>query len=101
MDETDPRRGSADPDPTPRSDRHYIRLVHAVDAIMGVMHGTDPLRQFGPLVPARAGGQGVVEYGLILALTALFTVVILGVFGGTVSDILSLIANAIDAATGS
>jgi len=47
------------------------------------------------------GGQGLVEYGLILALTALFTVIILGVFGGTVSDLLSLIANAIDAATGS
>jgi len=45
-------------------------------------------------------GQGVVEYGLILALTVVFTVVILGVFGGTVSDVLSLIANAIDAATG-
>ena len=45
-------------------------------------------------------GQGVVEYGLILALTALFTILILGVFGGTVSDILSAIANAIDAATG-
>jgi len=45
-------------------------------------------------------GQGVVEYGLILALTAMFTVVILGVFGGTVSDFLSFIANAIDAATG-
>ena len=47
-----------------------------------------------------SGGQGVVEYGLILALTALFTILILGVFGGTVSDILSAIANAIDAATG-
>ena len=46
-------------------------------------------------------GQGVVEYGLILALTALFTILILGVFGGTVADILSAIANAIDAATGS
>jgi Flp pilus assembly pilin Flp len=46
-------------------------------------------------------GQGLVEYGLILAFTALFTVIILGVFGGTVSDVLSLIANAIDAATGS
>jgi Flp pilus assembly pilin Flp len=48
-----------------------------------------------------SAGQGLVEYGLILALTALFTVIILGVFGGTVSDLLSLIANAIDAATGS
>ena len=48
-----------------------------------------------------ARAQGVVEYGLILSLTVLFTVVILGVFGGTVSDVLSAIANAIDAATGS
>jgi Flp pilus assembly pilin Flp len=45
-------------------------------------------------------GQGLVEYGLILALTVIFTVLILGVFGGTVADILSVIADAIDAATG-
>jgi Flp pilus assembly pilin Flp len=49
---------------------------------------------------ARPQGQGVVEYGLILALTGLFTLLILGVFGGTVADILGAIANAIDAATG-
>jgi Flp pilus assembly pilin Flp len=48
-----------------------------------------------------ARAQGVVEYGLILSLTVLFTVLILGVFGGTVSDVLSAIANAIDASTGS
>ncbi len=48
----------------------------------------------------RAAGQGLVEYGLILALTALFTAVILVVFGGTLSDILAAIGNAIDAATG-
>ena len=46
------------------------------------------------------GGQGVVEYGLILALTSVFTAIILGVFGGTLADILGLIGNAIDAATG-
>jgi Flp pilus assembly pilin Flp len=51
-------------------------------------------------LPGSPTGQGVVEYGLILVLTVVFTVVILGVFGGTVSDVLSLIANAIDAATG-
>ena len=34
-------------------------------------------------------GQGLVEYGLIL-----------GVFGGTLADVLSLIGNAIDSATG-
>jgi Flp pilus assembly pilin Flp len=45
-------------------------------------------------------GQGLVEYGLILALTGLFTVVILGVFGGKLADILGFIASAIDAATG-
>ena len=47
-----------------------------------------------------ARGQGIVEYGLILALTSLFTLLILGVFGGTVADILAIIGNAIDAATG-
>ena len=45
-------------------------------------------------------GQGIVEYGLILAMTSLFTLLILGVFGGTVADILAIIGNAIDAATG-
>jgi Flp pilus assembly pilin Flp len=45
-------------------------------------------------------GQGLVEYGLILTLTSLFTVLILGVFGGTLADVLGFIANAIDAATG-
>ena len=45
-------------------------------------------------------GQGLVEYGLILALTSVFTALILGVFGGTLAEILGLIGNAIDAATG-
>jgi Flp pilus assembly pilin Flp len=48
---------------------------------------------------ARAA-QGLVEYGLILTLTTTFTALILGVFGGTVAEILRLIGNAIDAATG-
>ena len=48
----------------------------------------------------RPVGQGLVEYGLILALTGAFTAVILGVFGGTLSDILAAIATAVDAATG-
>ena len=46
------------------------------------------------------GGQGVVEYSLILALTSAFTAVILGVFGGTLADVLRLIGDAIDASTG-
>jgi Flp pilus assembly pilin Flp len=47
-----------------------------------------------------SSGQGLVEYGLILALTAVFTTVILGVFGGTLADVLGIIGSAIDAATG-
>lgn len=45
-------------------------------------------------------GQGIVEYGLILALTAVLTAMILGLFGGTLADILLAIGEAIDAATG-
>jgi Flp pilus assembly pilin Flp len=48
----------------------------------------------------RPAGQGIIEYGLIMSLTALFTAIILGIFGGTLSDILTLIGNAIDAASG-
>jgi Flp pilus assembly pilin Flp len=67
---------------------------------MWLMRGRNDLGLVWLQTGLPAAGQGVVEYGLILVLTALFTVVILGVFGGTVSDILSLIANTIDAATG-
>ena len=49
---------------------------------------------------AHAEAQGLVEYGLILALTSTFTAVILGVFGGTLAEILGAIGSAIDAATG-
>lgn len=47
----------------------------------------------------RARGQGIVEYGLIMALTGAFTTVILSVLGGTLADILAAIGEAIDAAT--
>jgi Flp pilus assembly pilin Flp len=49
-------------------------------------------------VPAGWGAQGLVEYGLILALTALFTVLILVVFGGTLAEVLDAIGDAIDTA---
>ena len=62
---------------------------------------TDARLRAGAWLLGRAAGQGIVEYGLILSLTVLFTVIILGVFGGTVADVLSVIADAIDAATGS
>jgi Flp pilus assembly pilin Flp len=45
-------------------------------------------------------GQGIVEYGLILALTSVLTVVWLVVFGGAIADALAAIGNAVDAATG-
>ena len=48
----------------------------------------------------RWGGQGLVEYGLILALTVILTALILVVLGGTLSDVLTAIGNAIDSATG-
>ena len=48
----------------------------------------------------RDEGQGIVEYGLILVLTSTFTVLILGVFGSVVADVLGAIGAAIDAATG-
>ena len=46
-------------------------------------------------------GQGLVEYGLILTLTAVLTVVILVFFAGALADVLQAISDAIDAATSS
>jgi Flp pilus assembly pilin Flp len=45
-------------------------------------------------------GQGVVEYGLILSLSALLALGVLVFAGGPVADILDLIAEAVDAAEG-
>ena len=44
-------------------------------------------------------GQGIVEYGLILSLSALLAVVLLVGFGSTLSAVLQAVGNAIDAAT--
>ena len=46
-----------------------------------------------------AGGQGIVEYGLILCLTVSLTALILGVLGGTLADVLAWIGSAIENAT--
>jgi Flp pilus assembly pilin Flp len=48
---------------------------------------------------ATARGQGLVEYGLILSLSAVLAVVLLVVFGGTLSALLQVVGDAIDAAT--
>jgi Flp pilus assembly pilin Flp len=44
-------------------------------------------------------GQGVVEYGLILSLSAGLAVTLLVFFGGTLSIVLKAVGDAIDAAT--
>ena len=44
-------------------------------------------------------GQGIVEYGLILSLSAVLAVVLLVVFGGTLSGVLKAVGDAIDAAS--
>ena len=49
--------------------------------------------------PAIAG-QGIVEYGLILFLTVVFTALVLGVLGGTLADVLAWIGGLIEEATG-
>jgi Flp pilus assembly pilin Flp len=60
------------------------------------------VRLLEQLAAERAGarGQGLVEYGLIAALSSILTVVWLVVFGGAVSNALTAIAVAIDQATG-
>jgi Flp pilus assembly pilin Flp len=45
-------------------------------------------------------GQGLVEYGLMTALTSVLTLLWLVVFGGTLSDALTAIGQAIDQAAG-
>ena len=49
---------------------------------------------------AGARGQGIVEYGLMTALTSALTMLWLIVFGGTLSDALTAIGQAIDQAAG-
>jgi Flp pilus assembly pilin Flp len=44
-------------------------------------------------------GQGVVEYGLILSLSAVLAVILLVFFGGTLSAVLNAVGDAIDAAS--
>jgi Flp pilus assembly pilin Flp len=51
------------------------------------------------LRPGSGGGQGIVEYGLIIGLGALLAVVILVFFGGPVSVVLEFIARLVDEAT--
>jgi Flp pilus assembly pilin Flp len=47
----------------------------------------------------RRSGQGIVEYGMILSLSAALAVVLLVFFGGTLSAVLNAVGDAIDAAS--
>ena len=44
----------------------------------------------------RCAGQGLVEYGLILGLSAVVALVVLVVFGAPLADILAALGDAID-----
>jgi len=44
-------------------------------------------------------GQGLIEYGLILSLSAVWAALLLFVFGPTLSAVLQAVGDAIDAAT--
>lgn len=61
------------------------------------MARTDPAE--GARGRSRRGGQGIVEYGLILSLSAALATVLLVVFGSTMSAFLQLVGDVIDSAT--
>ena len=65
--------------PTSRPEPRVLNLL---------LRGRDALR-----------GQGVVEYGLILSLSAGLAITLLVFFGGTLSAVLKAVGDAIDAAT--
>jgi Flp pilus assembly pilin Flp len=58
------------------------------------------MRPMGPSSHRNSGrtGQGIVEYGLMLGLTSVLTVVILVFFGGTVAQVLAVVGGLIDKA---
>ena len=57
-------------------------------------------RTWGEMPRTWLAGQGLVEYGFNPRADDALHDLILGVFGGTVADILGVIGTAIDAATG-
>jgi hypothetical protein len=60
----------------------------------------EPLQRFAAsLRGGGEAGQGLLEYGLILSLSAVWAALLLLVFGPTLSAILQAVGDAIDAAT--
>ncbi|HEY7969824.1 MAG TPA: hypothetical protein VID95_07490 [Candidatus Limnocylindrales bacterium] len=60
----------------------------------------EPLRRFAANNRGGAeAGQGLIEYGLILSLSAVWAALLLFVFGPTLSAVLQAVGDAIDAAT--
>jgi Flp pilus assembly pilin Flp len=49
--------------------------------------------------PAGPDGQGLVEYGLILGLSAVLAVAILALFGDQVADVVQWVGETVDSAT--
>ena len=62
--------------------------------------GRGPLAGAQTRRPRSSRGQGLVEYGLILSLSAALALCLLVFAGGTVADVLDLISDAVDAAEG-
>jgi Flp pilus assembly pilin Flp len=48
-----------------------------------------------PLLPERADGQGLVEYGLIIALVAVLAIAGLVIFGETISSLLANVGGSV------
>jgi Flp pilus assembly pilin Flp len=59
----------------------------------------DPIRPDPIRRRAAEAAQGVVEYGLILSLSAVLAAILLVVFGSTLSGFLKVVGDAVDAAT--
>lgn len=76
-----------------------MRWDRPTDVLLGSVDAVERLAIAIRLRSAEPDGQGIVEYGLILSLSALFAVVLLVFFGGTLSAVLQAVGDAIDSAT--
>jgi len=77
-----------------------MRLARRPEVIAFRRLARGGLPRFAPgAMPRFAPGQGIVEYGLILSLSAGLAVILLVVFGSTLSAVLNAVGDAIDAAS--
>jgi Flp pilus assembly pilin Flp len=91
--------------PTSRSEARALQVVRSTGRVVGrvARAGAASSLALVSSVPALGRrplrGQGIVEYGLILSLSAALTVVLLVFFSGTLSAVLNAVGDAIDAAS--